>query len=158
MFVLISAICYKSQNLNVMKLNNFKIFFGLSIAIMLLFNSCTKEEFTNTHAEEATMSGLYVQEIDDVMQFFETFQEADNVYNNYVQFFLNENNKLDYNDYWNQDVSIENTLSDNWDYHSRNRLKVARWADEQISSGKCVKLGKTEDGVYWGMVVDCPKN
>lgn len=139
-----------------MKLKNFKIFFGFSIAVMLLVSSCAKEELTNTFAEEATLSSLYVQEIDDVLQFFETFQETDKKYNNYVQFFLNEQNQLDYNDYWNQDVVAENALSDKWDYSSRNRLQLAKWADEQISKGKCVILGKTKDGVYWGTVVDCP--
>lgn len=140
-----------------MKKINIKFFFGFLVASVLLFNSCTKEEPIHTPAEEAALSGLYVQEIDDIMQYFETFQESDERYNNYLEFFLDENNKLDYTDYWNQDVSTVSTLSDDWDYSSTSRLKVARWADEQISNGKCVTLGKTEDGVYWGIIVDCPK-
>lgn len=143
----------------IMMKKNMKLFFGIFAFFMLFaISSCTKVEQNEVHAEEAIQNGLYVEEIIDILEYFETFQSSDQNYNNYVSFYLDENNQLDYDDHWEYNSSTHQVSPNEWDYSSKNRLKAASWADEQISNGKYVIIGKTEDGVYWDHIIDHSRN
>jgi hypothetical protein len=106
----------------------------LCFLFMIVLGSCnnTKKEIM---PDESSLS-----EVSQGILAFLDVKEANEVLN-----FFRVNGKLD----WNVTTEITDLKSvPKHDYTSTSKYEFARWADSQLISGKCLKVGRTGN-TYW---------
>ncbi|NJO02341.1 MAG: hypothetical protein HC880_12205 [Bacteroidia bacterium] len=118
-----------------------------SVVVITTFTACQEEP------QPVEMPQTQLSEIEEGVLTFLDVSQGDE-----VLFIYHTQNSIDWEVLI---ISDSSTLQKNQsidffehDFESTNKYSLARWADQQIQNGKCVKVGKTGD-TYWGDIVAC---
>lgn len=124
-----------------------KIIILFSVAVIgLSLTSCEQEAISESEVKSETLkqSAKAMQEdvlfasVDEFLDYFDALYREGDVYS-----------LIQYPEGIDIEQETEYTTTAKHDYETKNRIKFARWCDEQLEAGKTLTIGKKADGTYW---------